>query len=544
MSYLAIGAVTKALAVLLEKKMNTPPLLGAVVPKVTTLPPDDDRVSDNDGVNLFLYRVVEDPFNKNAGWRGDRSNPNGSNRPPLTLNLFYMLTSYAKQSNGANREDITAHQLLGNAMAILHEYPVLNDVHDADFDADLDAQFAKELRDSYDKIKVTLMPTSVEELSKIWTGLNRGYRLSVAYEVSLAQIAPLAPTAAAAAPAGEFSLQMVTFDGPAIAFVTPSQGMAGSVVTLRGSHLKVAGRVTSVMINGSEIAEDDLTKVAPDEIVLTIPEMLERGPRLRLSVVAAGQESEPVFFEVSPWISAVKPLRGITGVPVSIPFDIPTGATVSVEIDGAAATTMPDPDNKIVRAVVPNGIASNGAKPVVLIVNTGTPRRSNARSYEVLPLAESVTVTTSLTPAETVIKVTGQRLDGKDVHVRYGKLLVAKGENLNATEVSVTVARVLPTNLPASVLVDGRETNPLPPLLERIDPQKAFAGDEVTLVGSGLSGQNVSVDFGGTAVVVGAQPFGTQLRLRVPLTLAMGDVTIKATVNGNVSNGLQLTVVG
>lgn len=544
MSYLAIGAVTRALAELLEKKMNKPPLLGAVTPAVTALPPDDDRVDDADGVNLFLYRVVEDPFNKNMHWRGDRANTKGVNYPPLTLNLFYLLTSYAKQSNGANREDITVHQLLGNAMAILHEHPVLNDVHDGDFDADLDTQFAKELRDSYEKIKVSLLPASVEELSKIWTGLNKGYRLSVAYEVSLTQIAPIEPAATTAAPTGQFSLQMGTFDRPAIASIEPAAGRAGSSITLRGSNLKVAGRVTSVLINGSEIAEDELTKVAPDEIVLTIPGVLERGPRLRLTVVAGGQESQPTFFEVSPWISAVTPLRGITGVPLTIPFDIPTGATVSVEVDGIAATTTPDSENRLVRAVVPAAITTNGPKPVVLIVDAGTPQRSNARLYEVLPLAQSVTVTPTSAPAETTIAVTGQRLNGQDVHVRYGKLLIAKGANLSATDVSVVVERVLPTTLPVSVLVDGRETNPLPPRLEQIDPAEAFAGDEVTLIGAGLSGQTVSVDFGGTAVAVGPQPFASRLRLRVPLTLAAGSVAVKATINGNDSNTLQLTIVG
>jgi hypothetical protein len=544
MSYLAIGAVTKALAELLEKKMNQPPLLGAVTPKVTTLPPDDERVDDADGVNLFLYRVAEDPFNKNMDWRGDRANPTGGNRPPLSLNLFYLLTSYAKQSNGANREDVTAHQLLGNAMAILHEYPVLNNIYDGDFDADLDTQFAKELRDSYERIKVSLMPMSVEELSKIWTGLNKGYRLSVAYEVSLVQIAPIVPTGVTAAAAGQFSIQVGTFDGPAIATCAPAQGVAGSSIKLSGSHLKVAGRATSVMINGTQIAEAELTKVAPDEIVLTIPELLERGPRLRLTVVAGGHESAPVFFEVSPWISAVKPLRGLTGIPISIPFDIPVGATVSVEVDSIAATTTPDPDNKLVRAIVPAGITTNGPKPVVLIVDTGTPRRSNARLYEVLPLAQTVTVTTSNTPDQTNIAVNGARLNGKDVHVRYGNLLIAKGANVNATDVSVTVGRILPTGLPVSVLVDGRETNPLPPRLERIEPPTAYAGDEITLVGAGLSGQAVTVDFGGTSVAVGPQSYATQLRLRVPLTLGLGSVPVKATINGNDSNTLQLAVVG
>ena len=102
-------------------------------------------VDDDDGVNLFLYRVVEDTFSKNVNPPRDKPQPR---RPPLSLNLYYLLTGYAKKSNGAGQDDVTAHQLFGNAMAILHEYPVLNDIHDGDFDADVSTQFAPELHDA------------------------------------------------------------------------------------------------------------------------------------------------------------------------------------------------------------------------------------------------------------------------------------------------------------------------------------------------------------------------------------------------------------
>src|SRR5712692_6950898 len=193
MSYLAIGAVTMAMAELLSKKVNKPPLMGAVTFRVTTLPPDDDRVSEENGVNLFLYKVTESPFAKNMNWRGDHVTPVNGDRPPLVLSLNYLLTAYAKKTAAAAQDDITAHRLLGNAMAILHDYPVLNDVHDGDFDASLDTQFAAELRNSFEKVKVSLLSISMDEFSKIWTGLSKAYRLSVAYEVSLVQIAPFVP---------------------------------------------------------------------------------------------------------------------------------------------------------------------------------------------------------------------------------------------------------------------------------------------------------------------------------------------------------------
>lgn len=37
-------------------------------------------------------------------------------------------------------------------------------------------------------MKVTLLPLDLEQLSKIWTALNKDFRLSVAYEVSYVEV--------------------------------------------------------------------------------------------------------------------------------------------------------------------------------------------------------------------------------------------------------------------------------------------------------------------------------------------------------------------
>jgi hypothetical protein len=478
-------------------------------------------------------------------WRGDRPNGNGAKRPPLAVTLNYLLTAYAQpvQGNGTGREDVIAHQLMGNAMAILHEHPVLNDVHDAEFDADEDVHFPRELRDSFEKVKVTLLPQTMDEFSKIWTGFNKGYRLSVGYEVSLVQIAPILPTSRAAL-AQVLDVRLDTLGVPLIASIAPASGPAGTQVTLAGSNFMRPGTPTSVMVDDLEIGEADLASLGPNTIVFDVPTVLPRGPRLRVAVFAGGLQSEPVSYEVRPWIGPLRPLRGPAGVPLTIPFDVPAAATASVEIDGAAAATTVDRPNQLVRATVPAATAANGPTPVVLIVDEGTPRRSNVRLYDVLPSIETVSVTTTASPARTTIAVTGRRLNGPDVSVRYGKVLIRRGENLNPTGLSVDVPRILPPNAPVVVLVGNLTSNPLPPRLERLEPPEAFAGDEVMLVGAGLSGQAVSVRFGATDVSVGAQAFASRLTVRVPPALAAGAITVRASVNGNVTNNLPFRVLG
>ena len=550
MSYLAIGAVTKALIELLSRKLNKPSLLGPGTFRVTSLPPDDDRVTEETGVNLFLYRLTENQFLRNTPWAGDRANPGGSPRPPLTLSLHYILTGYAKKVVGSAQEDVTAHQLLGNAMAVLHDNPVLNDVHDGDFDAALDTQFAAELRQSFEKIKVSFLPISIDEFSKIWTGFSKAYRLSVAYEVSLVQIAPLAPTTARAPSASRPSVSASTTGPPSIGSIEPATGPAGAQVTLVGANVTQQGRPTTINVGGVSVEEGDFERVSPTEIRFVVPSDVSGGPNVPVTVTCGGFESAAVVYRLRPWISGLQPLRGITGVPVAIPFRAPAGAAVSVAIGGLPAATTVDSANQLVRAVVPLALATHGPAPVVLTLDDGTPQRSNALLYEVLPVATSLTLTDAGAPPRTTVTVTGERLRGGDVSLRYGALSARLGDLTDPvkfpnadTTVSFQFDRVLLPGGTASVLVDGRSTNPLPRALTRVDPARGAAGDALTLTGVGLSGRAVVVAFGPTSLPAFAQPFATRFTVQVPPGLAAGPTTVKVAVDGSDAGGLPFQVL-
>lgn len=544
MSYLAIGAVTASIAELLGKKLNKPPLMGATATfQVTILPPDDDRVSEDNGVNLFLYRVTESPFAKNMNWRGDRANPPGD-RPPLAVTLDYLLTAYAKKVANSAQDDVTAHQLLGNAMAILHDYPVLNDIHDADFDADLDTQFPAELRNSFEKVKITLQPTSMDEFSKIWTGITKPYRLSVAYEVSLVEIAQTLPPRLPAVVVQTTAVSISAFNLPLIASVEPSQGPVGQQVIIGGQGFQRTGAATAVTIGGIDFAEADLVSLSPQEIIVNIPAAPASGPSAAIVVSVGGIQTPAASYLVQPWITKVIPLRGIPGIPIRIPFALPAGATATVLIDGVGAVTAIDPQGTFVTAIVPMTITSNGPKSVVLSVNDGVAKTSNALSFEVMPLITSVNVTTIPTPAQTTVTVTGERLNATDALVNIDGLLIDVGANATSTQLVAQVNRILTVTSPVSVIVDGRESNALPRQLLSIQPAAAFAGDAITLTGSALSGRNVVVSFGATTVNLGAQPFASLFRVNVPDTLAAGPTTVTVSVDGVDTNTVPFTVSG
>lgn len=545
MSFLAIGAVTQALTELLSKKLNKPPLLGTgVTLRVTTLPPDDDRIDTADGVNLFLYRVSENPFGKNDPWRGDRDHPGGSKRPPLSLVMHYLLTAYAKKGDGIAQDDITAHRILGNAMAILHEHPVLNNVHDADFDADLSTQFAEELRRAFERVKITFAPLSMEDFSKIWTGLGKAHRLSVAYDVSLVEIAPIVPAPSVGPPVQQIELEVTTLGRPIITAVEPALGPVGATVTIRGSGFLQRGHATTVTVSDTTFAPADLALLTADTIVLTIPEAPQRGPQLSIVVTAAGRDSAPATYRVEPWIERIQPLRGIAGIPLTIPFAVASGATVGIEVDGQLVAATAQPDIGAITGLVPATLTGNGPKSVVVVLAGPPARRSNTRFFEVLPKIDSVNVASTSNPISSTVTVTGKRLAGSEVTIKHGALsLAVAAADISPNQVKVTVKRTLPAGQPVTVVVDGRESNTLPPTLSRIEPGEVSVGEAITLFGKSLSGQNVSVRFNATAVAVGAHPSPSQLRVTVPAALAPGTIQVKATVDGHDTNALPVQIV-
>ena len=260
-------------------------------------------------------------------------------------------------------------------------------------------------------------------------------------------------------------------------------------------------------------------------------------------VSSGGMESAPAFYTVEPWIQSVQPLRGITGIPIEIPFEA-RGEAVAVEFDGQPLASQYDEATATVRAVVPDSVATNGPKPVVLLVGAGPPRRSNARFFEVQPVLQSAGITTQQSPAQTTVELTGLRLAGDDVSLRYGGLLIRAGENSDPAALSVSVPRLLEPGRAVSVVVDGVESNVLPPSLDSVTPAEAAPGEWVTLEGRGLSGASVNVKFGAEVVPAGPHGYSSRLRVAVPPGLAPGAVQLRIEVAGAETNALTFQVLG
>lgn len=180
---LAIAAVTETLRRLLDDGINADPGLdlnsdGELTGTNVTVRPLDRARANLSGrqLNLYLYQTVV-----NAAWRNQdmprQVKVGETGRPPLPLNLLYLITAY-----GPEDDEILAHRLLGRAMSLLHDYPVL------DRTMIQSALANNDLHQQIEHIRITPQPMNLEELSKLWAAFQTQYRLSAAYLVTVVLI--------------------------------------------------------------------------------------------------------------------------------------------------------------------------------------------------------------------------------------------------------------------------------------------------------------------------------------------------------------------
>jgi hypothetical protein len=201
---LAIAAVTATLKDLLNDGLLDHDLSSIGSFSVTSTPPDriTTGATEPNQLNVFLYQVTP-----NLGWRNARLpalDPRGArvSRPPLALDLHYLLSAYGAQ-------DLNAEVLLGYAMQLLHEQPVLtrqqlrtvlatpSPVDGSVLPSPFGSLSAADLADQIELLKITPVYLGSEELSKLWTAMQARYRPSMAYLVSVVLIQADGPARAA-----------------------------------------------------------------------------------------------------------------------------------------------------------------------------------------------------------------------------------------------------------------------------------------------------------------------------------------------------------
>jgi hypothetical protein len=261
----AIAAVTRTLQRHLSERLSDV-VAGA---RVTTKPPDRARPDAAAGpqLNLFLYQTSID-----AAWRNRP--PLGGNsfedtQPALPLVLSYLLTAYGEED-----DDIESQELLGAAMSALSDRPLLSR-------SDISVAFpGAELENQVERIRITPHPLPLEDISRLWTTFQTGYRISVSYDVAVVLIDSSLPSRSAvpvlARGTDDVGPRATTAFPPDIDHVVPPGGAPaaapGDVVRLIGRHL---GGVTTVTVTGDRLTESRSLPVSssgPGEVTVDIPD--------------------------------------------------------------------------------------------------------------------------------------------------------------------------------------------------------------------------------------------------------------------------------
>ena len=195
---LAIAGVTAVLKDLLDGGMidhNLTSTMGSGVIVSAVAPDSIDLENDSTRrLNLFLHQVTPNAAWRNVGYPARNAAGERISNPPLALDLHYLLTAYGTL-------DLEAEVLLGFAMQVLHETPVLAraairkalnppspPVTGSLLPNVFQALQASELADQIEQIKITPSVMNTEELSKLWTAFQAHYRPTAPYQVTVVLI--------------------------------------------------------------------------------------------------------------------------------------------------------------------------------------------------------------------------------------------------------------------------------------------------------------------------------------------------------------------
>ncbi len=202
----------------------------------------DQAPQNGPRLNLFLYESQFDPTLKNHSL--DEGQP-----PPLWLVLKFLMTAFDALGESDSPE---ALDVLGQGLSALQQNSFLR------FDGE-GANIVAPLADNPEDLKITFDDANSDLLSKLVSGADERYRLSVGFQVRPVMITTGEPasysllvgvdyTKIPVATIGETGIQIPVIPslGPTILEIEPSKFEVDSVVTIKGTDLHLSGLSVSL----------------------------------------------------------------------------------------------------------------------------------------------------------------------------------------------------------------------------------------------------------------------------------------------------------
>ena len=273
-NFLAIATVTAGLRRLLLEAVPTD-VPGAGVSTLRPAVPGAASGISNLGVNIFLYQVIPVAQLRNVALPARRNGGEAVQRPSAALELHYLFSFYG---------DNAAHEpqrLMGSTIARLMAEPLLTGDRLDETVADPGTPFlaTSDLPAQLDRVKLTPLSLSLEEISRIWSVfLQTPYTLSMAWRASAVFIEPQI-SIAPALPVREPRLLVVPIRRPHVERVVSGAGddapiLPGSTIHIRGERLR--SDQLKVLVAGNPVPP---MTVSDARIELALPADLEAGPQ-------------------------------------------------------------------------------------------------------------------------------------------------------------------------------------------------------------------------------------------------------------------------
>lgn len=167
--YTVIASVGDTLIELLRENMKD-----LIAPDtIAMISPGEIEGKDSVRLSLFLYQVIENAHMKNKEML--KIDSTRLKYPPITLDLYYMLTSYPSSGIQDKTERTKEeHSVLGRAMQILNDNSIVKG-----------SALRGNLAETDEELHMTLTVLSLDDTTKIWTTFqDKPFRPSVCYLVT------------------------------------------------------------------------------------------------------------------------------------------------------------------------------------------------------------------------------------------------------------------------------------------------------------------------------------------------------------------------
>jgi uncharacterized protein DUF4255 len=192
----AVAGVTAVLEYMLNNGMGVPTVTGAAgqMVSVTAMAPDLVDLTGANAkpqINLFLHQVYPNMAWRNRGLPSRDETGRRLKNAPLAIDMHYFLTAYGSA-------DLEAEVLLGYALQVLHETPMLSrDIIRSALNgggvSTPSVAYRNPLKlvglaDQVEQLKISPFPLNTEEMSRFWTAMQAHYRPTFSFQVTVVLI--------------------------------------------------------------------------------------------------------------------------------------------------------------------------------------------------------------------------------------------------------------------------------------------------------------------------------------------------------------------